>query len=141
MVLKNLKIIAMLALVIPILISCGGKKETKTLYGTWEEVLNYNEVDKKWFLSEGDCLISISGKCESIEVTKTMKGDLANPDIPMKDPKCFGNRDEISWIDQEDANVVYNLKLDASKDTLMGVITINPGDSTQYDLKVKFARI
>lgn len=122
------------------LLACGGDKETKTLYGSWEPLLEYNERDQKWQPADENYFISISGKCENIEIAKQVQGDLANPEIPLEDPHCFGNRDEVSWKDQT-YGYIYHLKMDASKDTLIGSYLVNPGEEDEYAIKTKFLRI
>ncbi len=126
-----------------VLLSCGKGKETKTLYGSWMQVQEYVDSTKTWIDQEGEFILDVKGKCEAIEVTQTQRGDLANPDIKLPDAKCYGDRDELSFtVDPEDNGVKYDLKLDASKDSLIGTATYSYSNTPQpYVAKVKFARL
>ena len=122
--------------------ACSDKTVTKTLYGTWDPILEAADTAKVWVKTSENYLISVSGKCEAIEVTKTEKGDLANPDVAMEDAKCFGDRDQLSFLDPMYRGVRYDLKLDATKDTLIGTIsTLQDGQPDPHPFRIKLLRI
>jgi hypothetical protein len=122
--------------------ACTDNAVTKTLYGTWNPILEAPENDPIWVPSTENYLITVSGKCEEIEVTKTQKGDLTNADVPMSDAKCYGNRDQLSFRDTLYLDIHYDLKLDASKDTLVGTMTVfEDGKPTPNPYRIKLLRI
>ena len=122
--------------------SCSDNTVTKTLYGTWDPILEAADSSNEWKNTSENFLLSVSGTCEEIEITKTAKGDLANPDVKMDKAKCSGNRDELTFTDTEDANTIYTLKMDTSKDTLTGLATTAiDGNEKPYVLKIKFLRL
>ena len=122
--------------------SCSDKTVTKTLYGAWDPIQEYVDSTHSWIATDKNFILDVSGKCEEIAVQKTEKGDLANPDIPMTDAKCFGNRDELSFTDTYNTQSSYSLKLDASKDTLTGTVsTTYTNDPEPEIVKIRFARI
>ncbi len=122
--------------------ACSDKTVTKSLYGTWDPILEAADTAQVWSKTTENYLISVSGKCEAIEVTKTEKGDLANPDVAMEDAKCFGDRDQLSFMDPMYRGVRYDLKLDATKDTLIGTIsTLQDGQADPHPFRIKLLRI
>lgn len=125
-----------------IAVGACGEKETKTLYGSWEPILQA-DTSNIWVASDANFIISVTGSCEAIEVNRTEKGDLANPDVAMPDAKCSGNRDVLTYADNtNDDGLVYELKMDASKDTLIGTATYHYSNRPEpYVLKIKMLRI
>ncbi len=122
--------------------NAGGSTVTKTLYGTWDPILEAADTAKVWVTTTENYLITVSGKCEEIEVTKTEKGDLANPDEKMTDAKCFGDRDQLSFMDPMYRGLRYDLKLDASKDTLIGTMsTLVDGQPDPHPFRIKLLRV
>ena len=122
--------------------SCSGNKETKTLYGLWEPILVLDDSTNTWKKGDETFFISVSGTCEEIVVERTEMGDILNPEVKMPGAKCSGNRDELTYRDTIYTNTVYALKMDASKDTLIGTATHKY--NTEYApriVKIKFFRI
>lgn len=144
---KNIILISLCTFII-LLTGCGKGGEVKTLYGSWEFVSEFNEAEKKWEPVTENYWIIVEDKCEDIKIyTKVI--DLLSDPILMKDCKCFGDRDQISFTDTTQVSGVlekYLLKMDATKDTLNGTITyVNIPDSTEVIpdrvIKVKLSRI
>ncbi len=122
-------------------VSCA-QKETKTLYGSWEPIVQCADSSDVWVPTDRNFLISVSGKCEEILVEKTERGDLTNPDIPMPDAKCYGDRDQLSFTDNYGPSAVYELKMDATRDTLIGTVTtVWSNLPAPVVEKIKFLRI
>ncbi|MCE3282786.1 MAG: hypothetical protein K0Q66_1523 [Chitinophagaceae bacterium] len=126
-------------LIIIILSSCGDKV-TKTLYGSWNPIAEADSTGVWKPAMNKNFLLNVEGKCEEIKVTATQKGDLANSDLPMDSARCYGNRDQLSFTDNRGASNSYDLKLDATKDTLVGTVSIAyvTGRETH---QIKFARV
>lgn len=133
--------IVLFASVVCILSSCSNNEVTKTLYGDWEPILECPDTARNWGPTTKNFLLSVTGKCEEIVVTKMEKGDLTNPDIPMTEAKCFGERDELGFKDTYNTETTYLLKLDVTKDTLIGKATTKWSNAPDEVVKIKFLRI
>lgn len=137
---KNHFLFTLLAAV-TILGACS-HKETKTLYGSWEPILEAADTSDKWDVTDANFIIAVTGSCEKIEVGRTQKGDLTNPEVPMLGATCSGDRDILTFSDSTLGNpMVYVLKMDASKDTLIGTSTKVYDNAGKVTVKMKFARI
>lgn len=108
--------------------------EVKTLYGLWSPK-KYQFVGLADTLSDWTTTFSleVEGRCEDINITHISYGETIADRTQTKvaNGKCFGNRDELSFEDAEmfDYPVTVKLKMDASKDTLIGTLTpIGSGD-------------
>lgn len=127
-------------LLIAVIASSCGDEVTKTLYGGWEPVAEADSTGKWGPAVDKNFLLNVEGKCEAIQVSVTEMGDLANPDIPMDSARCYGNRDQLSFTDKRVGSNYYDLKLDASKDTLTGTVSIDYVMGRQTH-QIKFARV
>jgi len=121
------------------LTSCGDKV-TKTLYGGWDPVAESDTAGNWGKVENMNFIMSVEGKCEEVKVIITVKGDLTNPDINMDSARCYGNRDQLYFLDKRVGTNIYDLKLDATKDTLTGTVSIDYVLGRQVH-QVKFARI
>ena len=129
-----------------LLTSCGGGGEEKTLYGSWEFVSQQNDSTGKWEPYEESFFISVSGKCEEVEVEMQYYGDLTNTEMATG-AKCHGNRDHLDFTDPRMENT-YLCVMDASKDTLVATSKRHydsgigvPEGGMDVELKFKLARI
>lgn len=136
---KNLFLILLAA--VTVLGACSNKV-TKNLYGSWEPILAIYDTANVWQPVDENFFISVSGKCEEVVVTRTERGDIANPEVEMPNAKCGGDRDELSFTDTINTRTDYVLKLDASKDTLTGTATQDyHNEYAPVVTKIKFLRI
>lgn len=112
------------------------QKPHKTLYGTWECISEQFDSDSArtpyktyWY--------DVSGTCENIRVEyRDASGGIENAltGVPVEQPKCFGNRDELTFITGEIVKKAWRLKMDASGDTLRGTYRLAPGwERTNWD--------
>jgi hypothetical protein len=108
--------------------------EVKTLYGLWSpkkhQFVGTMDTLAPWY---DQFAIEVEGKCEDIQITHIKFGETLADRVQTKvaNAKCFGNRDELSFDDTElfEYPVTVKLKMDASKDTLIGTLTpIGSGD-------------
>jgi len=133
---KKLNLTLIIALVIVTLISCN-RKETKTLYGTWEPYAFYNNSVNSWDTTSRPFFISITGKCEDLTVEKNIYGDIAAPAVPFSNSKCSGERNEVNFEDTTDGGdtykVLYHFVMDKSKDTLNGTRTVQYKDNAMVE--------
>jgi hypothetical protein len=144
---KKISLLSVLTIII-LLSGCSKGGEVKTLYGSWEFVQSFNKESGQWQEGKENFWIIVEDKCEDIKIyTKVI--DLLSDEIPMSDCKCFGDRDQISFRDTTQSSGYserYELKMDATRDTLTGTVTVvYVPDSTEVipDLvsRVKLARI
>ncbi|MBL7813023.1 MAG: hypothetical protein JNL57_12445 [Bacteroidetes bacterium] len=119
---------------------CGcSHKEDKTLYGSWEPLKEWNTETAKWDTAEFNFFITVSGSCENISVEKNLYGDLAAPVVNFPNPRCFGNRMELSFDDTTygsgDSREKYYFKLSPGRDSLIGTRTIVIDDGKKPSVK------
>ena len=115
---------------------------TKTFYGTWMPVFQSTDSVAGWKSIQSDFLLAMSGSCEEMKVEKVTIAGTPKPDIEFTDTKCYGESNRLTFTDSSDAEKEYDVKLDITRDTLIGTIRFKAADGvTPVVEKIKMARM